>query len=137
MGAFLLHNWTLSLPLLIVIIAIIFIEIKNRGNAGATLTCQQSIYFVNQKKSMIIDLRPAPMFEQGHIAKSQNFAESALKADLTPLKKQQDNPILVVCDTGMHALRFTHWLTKQGFGQVKAIRGGLQQWRKENLPLVK
>lgn len=137
MGAFLIQNWTTSLPLVIVVIAILVMEFKTRGKAGTSLTSQQAVFFANQKKSTIIDLRPAAMFKEGHIAKAKNFGEADLKADITPLKKQQDNPILVVCDTGMHALRFTHWLSKNGFSQVRAIRGGLQQWRKDNLPLVK
>ena len=136
MLTFLLNNWTTSLPLLVVIIALIILELKHRGSGKHQLASQEAVFFLNQKKSLIIDLRPEAAFKESHIAKAKNFSEKTLKQDLTPIKKYYNDPILVICDTGMHAMRFAGWLRGQKFVEVKTVRGGLQQWRKDKLPLV-
>lgn len=134
--SFLTHNWTLSLPLLIIIVILLSMELRNRGGGDSQLNAQQAIHFTNQKRSLIIDIRPATMFEQGHIVKAKQFDVEALKKNLTPLQKHQESPILIVCEAGITATSFARWLTSQNYKNVKVLRGGMRQWRKENLPVT-
>ena len=134
---FLMHNWMLSVPLLAVLITLFAIEFRNRNVTGAALPSHHAVQFINQTKSLVVDLRPQEQFNSNHIIKAKNFDEKALKQDLTPLKKNKATPILIVCDNGVQSGNFASWLSKQGFENVKALQGGLRQWSKEGLPTTK
>jgi rhodanese-related sulfurtransferase len=62
-------------------------------------------------------------------------AELAQQADA--LKKWRERPVIAYCDTGTSAAAAAKTLTQLGFTQVFNLAGGLQQWRQDNLPLVK
>ena len=134
---FLLANWTLSLPLLLLIIILVVIEVRSRTGSRAQLSPKEAVQFINQKKSLIIDLRNTGDFAQGHIAKAKNFAADALKRDVSPLKKHKDTPVLVVCQAGVSSARFVSWLRQQGFNHVAGLAGGMQQWTRDKLPVIK
>ena len=134
---FLVQNWILSVPLLIVLIALLVIEFRNRNAGGIALPSQHAVQFMNQRKSLVIDLRSKEQFDSGHIVNAKRFDQKTLKQDLTPLKKYKEAPILVICEAGIQASSFASWLLKQGFGNVKVLQGGLRQWRKEGLPIIK
>ena len=52
------------------------------------------------------------------------------------LKLKKDRPVLLVCDNGARSGRAAGNLRKKGFEQVFSLKGGLQSWRQENLPVV-
>ena len=136
LSEFIVTNWTLSLPLLVVIIALCVIEFKTRRAGGTRLSPQQAVQFINQKNSLVIDLRSATAFKKGHIIKAKNFDATALRKNLIPIQRAKKSPILVVCDHGSHSSRFAHWLTRQDFENVCTLCHGIQQWQKDNLPLT-
>ena len=76
-------------------------------------------------------------YEAGHIIDARNVpaAEVAQRADR--LKKFKEKPVLVYCDSGFASAGAARALRAQGFNKVVTLRGGLQSWRQENLPLVK
>lgn len=133
---FLVSNWQLSLPLIIIIIVLLVLELRGRGGSGMRLSPQHAVHFINQKKSLIVDLRSESAFAQGHIIKAQRFDEKTLRQDITLLQKSKSNPVLIVCERGVQAGRFATWLTRQGFENVRTLQGGIAQWRKDNLPLT-
>ena len=53
------------------------------------------------------------------------------------LKKYKDKPLIVYCENGFASAAAARALKEQGFTKVATLRGGLQGWRQENLPLVK
>lgn len=84
-----------------------------------------------------IDVRPAEMFEEGHIAGAHNmplgnpdFLENAKKN--LPAGKT----IAVNCLTGMHSAIASDELSKAGYNVVN-LNGGLNAWEAAGLPVVK
>ena len=53
------------------------------------------------------------------------------------LKKYKEKPVIVYCDSGYASAAAARTLRALGFTKVVTLRGGLQSWRQENLPLVK
>ena len=48
-----------------------------------------------------------------------------------------EKPVIVYCENGMASASAARTLRTGGFNKVVTLRGGLQSWRQENLPLVK
>ena len=53
------------------------------------------------------------------------------------MKKYKDKPVVVYCENGFASATAARALNALGFTKVVTLRGGLQSWRQENLPLVK
>jgi rhodanese-related sulfurtransferase len=90
----------------------------------------------NEKISdmFVIDIRGTEDFEKGHIAGSYNVVftggELAGLLDRLPLDKE----ILVVCASGQTANQVNGALNTAGFNS-KALTGGLNNWKKAELPV--
>jgi rhodanese-related sulfurtransferase len=89
------------------------------------------------KGALIIDVRPAEAFANGHIARAKNTPLAQLESDPNSISKKKDKVLLTVCDSGPAARRAADSLRKAGFESAYSLQGGLTAWRTDNLPLVK
>ena len=53
------------------------------------------------------------------------------------LKRLREKVVIACCDTGLASAGVARALRALGFTKVATLRGGLQNWKAENLPLVK
>jgi rhodanese-related sulfurtransferase len=53
------------------------------------------------------------------------------------LKRFKDKVVITCCESGMRSGAAARVLQAQGFTKVVNLRGGLQAWRADSLPLVK
>jgi rhodanese-related sulfurtransferase len=60
-----------------------------------------------------------------------------LSARADGLKKFKEKPVIVYCESGFASAAAARGLRALGFSKVVTLRGGLQSWRQENLPVVK
>ncbi|NNC64466.1 MAG: rhodanese-like domain-containing protein [Gammaproteobacteria bacterium] len=89
------------------------------------------------KSAHVIDVRSAEAFGDGHIANSRNIELASLEADPDSVKKKKDKVLLTVCDSGQTSGKAAAVLRKAGYENSFSLRGGIQAWRAENLPLAK
>jgi rhodanese-related sulfurtransferase len=82
-------------------------------------------------------VRDAQAYEAGHIIEARHLPATELAAKADTLKKYKEKPVIVYCETGAASGPATRTLREAGFTKVVTLRGGLQSWRQENLPLVK
>ena len=52
------------------------------------------------------------------------------------LKKFREKNVVVYCESGSTGAAVARVLTRQGFKQVFNLKGGVEGWRSENLPLA-
>lgn len=119
-----------------VILLILFIR-NEMARGGATLGAQEVVNLVNHEGAIVLDVRDKAEFKAGHIVDSINIPYASLEARLDELKKYEDKPIIVACKMGQHAGAAGAQLKKAGFAQVSRLRGGITEWRGQNLPVVK
>jgi len=89
------------------------------------------------KSALVIDVRSAEAFGGGHIANARNIELAALEADPDSVKKNKSKVLLTVCDAGLTSPKAAGVLRKAGYENSFSLRGGIQAWRAENLPLAK
>jgi rhodanese-related sulfurtransferase len=116
--------------------AALFYEIRERVQAFAALSSMQAVRLMNQG-ALVIDLRGKESFDAGHIGDARNVPAAELEAQAESLKKWRDRNVITYCDSGSSGAGAARTLTKLGFTKVFNLRGGLNAWVKDNLPLSK
>tara|TARA_B100000482_G_scaffold79236_1_gene56400 strand:+ start:1029 stop:1433 length:405 start_codon:yes stop_codon:yes gene_type:complete len=129
---FLIDHYYLSAPLLIVIVLLF---ISNAKKGGKKISTQALIGLSNQDKSLIVDIRDSESFDAGHITSSKNIPFADLSRRSNEINKN-DKLIILVCETGSVSANAGEALAKEGFENICILKGGINQWKIDNLPLV-
>lgn len=94
-----------------------------------------ALNLINHKDALILDVREQKEFDEGHLLRAKLIPLGGLKERIGELEKYRDKPILVMCRSGARSLNATVMLSKQGFTEVNNLAGGINAWRKANLPV--
>jgi len=129
---FLLERYYLSIPLLVVLILLI---ISNSKKGGKKISSQMLISLSNQDKAYIIDLRDSESFNKGHITASINIPAKDIARRSNEIDPR-DKSIILVCEMGSASPDAGETLMKEGFQDILILKGGINQWNMDNLPLV-
>ena len=129
---FLIEHYYLSPPLLIVIF--LFLA-SNSKRGGKKISCQTLISLSNQDKALIIDVRDSSSFDTGHITASKNIPSKDLARRSNEINNN-DLFIVLVCESGNVSKNAGETLKKEGFENVCTLKGGINEWKMCNLPLV-
>jgi len=129
---FLIEHFYLSGPLLIVIVLLI---ISNARKGGKKISTQQLISLCNQDKAFLIDLRDSEAFKSGSITNSFNIPSNDLIRRSNEIN-QKEKSIVLICEMGSLSPNFGELLQKDGFEDILILKGGINQWKMDNLPLV-
>jgi rhodanese-related sulfurtransferase/glutaredoxin len=91
---------------------------------------------IQDKKNQLLDVRTPEEYNQGHIAGAfqadwNNFEQ--FKERTASLDKHK--PLYVYCLAGSRSAAAQKWLIKEGFETVINLRGGMNAWNLEDLPV--
>ncbi|XOV84048.1 MAG: rhodanese-like domain-containing protein [bacterium] len=119
----------------VVLLALFIRNEMSRG--GAAVSAQELVQLVNNENAVVVDLRDKAEFEAGHIVDAINIPFAALESRMDELNAYKAKPIVLACKMGQHSGSAGTQLRKAGFEQVSRLRGGIADWRAQNLPVVK
>ena len=128
-------NHPLLVGAFVMLFALFIANEMRRG--GRTVTAQQLVELVNRQGAVVLDVRDKQEFSAGHIVDAVNIPHAAVAARMSELKKYKTKPLVVACKMGQHAGAVGTTLRKAGFENVSRLRGGVSEWRSQNLPVVK
>ncbi len=83
----------------------------------------------------IVDVRSAQDFNQQHIPKSENFDFSSIRFMRQVGNLSKDLPVLLYCKDGRLSPDAAKLAGTEGFPEVYVLRGGLDNWVQEELPV--
>ncbi len=92
---------------------------------------------INRDNALVVDLRPAPDFEKGHIPGAKNVQMSQFDPENKKLASAKALPVVLVCKDGNASGGAAKRLKRAGFEQVHVLDGGIAGWQQAELPLVK
>lgn len=118
------------------LVAVLTYEIRLKGKGLVQVSTNMAVQLIN-RGALVIDVRPAEAYGEGHIANARNIPLAEIASDPDPIRKKKDKVLLAVCDTGPVAQRATDFLRKAGYESAFSLQGGLVAWRNDNLPIVK
>jgi len=108
-----------------------------RRKGGVSITPAQLTAILNREDGVVLDLRDAADFRQGHIVDSVNLPFSKLGERIAEIERYRDKPVIVVCKMGQSAGAATRTLKEKGFEKVYRLGGGIMEWQASQLPLVR
>jgi rhodanese-related sulfurtransferase len=100
-------------------------------DAGQLLQRQQA-----GQAPMLLDVRSADEYRDGHIAGALNIPVDSLAQRAGVLGVPRDSEIVVYCVSGKRAARAQETLTSLGYTHVRLLDGSLNTWRQRHLPLA-
>jgi len=85
----------------------------------------------------LVDVRTPEEFQSGHLENALliDFYAPNFQDRLTTLNR--DQPIAVYCAVGQRSEQVYHLLQEKGFKEVYHLKGGLQDWKLENKPVIR
>ncbi|STX43548.1 Rhodanese sulfurtransferase like protein [Legionella donaldsonii] len=135
LGQFVVNHWGLWLALVIVLLIIFINELQTQKKRAKELSPQAAVNLINHENAVVIDLREAEVFRNGHIldairATADDFNEQRMD-------KYKTKPLILVCARGLQSSQLATKLREKGFTQPMALAGGMAAWQTAELPVVK
>ncbi len=138
LSEFILNNLLLFAALFAVMVMLIKSELDHQANRGLFLSPSRAIRLMNNHSdALVLDVRTAADFKNGHIKGAKNVPLSDLSASVEKLSEDKNKPVLVYCNSGNSVIRAIKLLKKAGFAQVNNLEGGIAAWKEANMPLTK
>ena len=117
---------------ILAVLIVLFFVFEGR-RSGRKISPQSLGILVKVKNAILIDLRDAKDFREGHISGSRNIPYSQLASHLEELKSS-DRPLVFICNLGQVA---GSALQQVGHADSYRLDGGVANWKAQGLPLVK
>ena len=117
-------------------LAVAAYEFSRARSGGQAVGPSEAVRLMNQG-AVLVDVRSQAEFDSGHILDARHLPQEQVAQAAETLKRFKDKVVITCCESGMRSGAAARVLVTQGFTKVVNLRGGLQAWRTESLPLVK
>ena len=117
-------------------LAVAAYEFSKVRSGGQAVGPTDTVRLMNQG-ALLLDVRSQAEYEAGHIIDARHVPQDDVAKAGESLKRFKDKVVITCCESGLRSGAVARTLRTQGFTKVVNLRGGLQAWRAENLPLVK
>nr|WP_315481822.1 rhodanese-like domain-containing protein [uncultured Undibacterium sp.] len=104
---------------------------------GARVSQLQATQYMNQAKTLVLDVRSVEEFAAGHLPNSKNIPLKELESRIKEIEKSKTNAVIAVCATGVRSSSAVSILNKAGFEKAFSLDGGVAAWQSQGLPTVK
>jgi rhodanese-related sulfurtransferase len=134
--SFLQNHWMLTGALVIIFVLLLSVEFIRQRQGARRVSPVEATQLINRQDAVVVDLRPADVFNAGHIVGSISIPFVELENKFKKLEKFKNKPIILVCATGLESARATTELMKKGLPAL-ILAGGIRGWREADMPLTK
>ncbi len=104
---------------------------------SSRVTILQATQFINQGKTLIVDVRDSDVFTVSHLIEAKNIPLKDLPQRIAELDKFKAKNVVVVCQNGNQSSKAVAQLVKAGFSQAFSLDGGIAAWQTQGLPTIK
>lgn len=114
--------------------ALLFPMLQRRG---AKVSQFQATQYMNQGKTLVLDVRNEEEFASGHLPNAKNIPLTDLNNRIKEIEKSKNTVVITVCAQGVRSSNAAALLSKAGFTQVFSLEGGTEAWKTQGMPIVK
>lgn len=101
------------------------------------IDARAAVQLINHQDAVVLDVRDDSDYAEGHLPNSKHIPTEKIEDRWTELQKFKEHPIVVIYRGGVRSGRVSSVLKKNGFAQVHNLMGGIDAWKRANLPIVK
>lgn len=88
---------------------------------------------IKEGKTLILDVRSASEYADGHVPSAINIPHNELEANLAKLKGYENKDIVIYCRSGRRAGVAEGILSGKGFTQLYHLEGDMNGWNEAKL----
>ncbi|MFZ1852947.1 MAG: rhodanese-like domain-containing protein [Nitrosomonas sp.] len=96
-----------------------------------------AVQLINYENALIVDVRDDSEYASGHLPNSKHIPTERMEERWSELEKYKDKPIVVIYRGGVRSTNASSILKKNGFSKIFNLIGGIDAWKRANLPIVK
>ena len=133
---FIQNHLFLSGAFVVVLAMLVKAEFEHQTSRGFQLDAQNAIRLMNNEDARVLDVRSDAEFARMHIRGARHAPAASASDKLTKLGVNKDDTILVYCNVGNASARVCRTLLKEGYSNVKNLKGGITAWQDANLPVT-
>ncbi len=122
--------------IIVIFVLLTIIEVIRSRRKAIELTPQETTQKINRENAVIIDLRPADVYKNGHIIDAVSMLPDALQKNPKLLNKFKTKPLVFVCGNGAESQKAAAFWVKSGYNAY-SLTGGMRTWTETQLPIVK
>jgi rhodanese-related sulfurtransferase len=131
--AFLVNHMMLTGGMVIVLVLLLIVEGLRAAQSKQGASVPEAVRLINREHALVIDLRPATLFQKGHILNAQMGAAKTLPDDLKKFEKYKHKPIILVCQLGQESQQIASRITHNA--GLYYLVGGMRAWTEANMPV--
>jgi rhodanese-related sulfurtransferase len=109
--------------------------LAGRGRGG--LSAAEATQLINRRNAVVVDLRPAGEYANGHLPSARHLELEELKAKIGQIAKNKAHPVLLVCQNGLQSNKASRIVREAGYTEVHVLQGGVNAWQQAGMPVVK
>ena len=128
---FLIDNWFIVIPLIFSLLALYMLD---KISKAINLEPHKGVVLINKKNALVLDIRSQNEFDEGKISQAR-YTGPDLDSCKREISKADGRPIILVCQNGTNSARMASDLKKEEIN-VFVLKGGINNWISEKLPLV-
>jgi rhodanese-related sulfurtransferase len=106
-------------------------------NAVKEIDALVAVQLINYKDALVLDVRDDSEYATGHLPGAKHIPVAKIEERLHELEKYKEKPIVLIYKGGVRTGKVGAILRENGFIQVNDLKGGIDAWRRANLPIVK
>jgi rhodanese-related sulfurtransferase len=129
------NDTLLVAALVISFFVVVFTELRRKAGGLVNVEAGEAVKLINND-AVVIDLRSADAFSQGHIVNARNIPSDELDGKMANLEAIKSKPIIAVCDAGATSSKAVNTLRDAGFDSAYGLKGGMTGWSQAGLPVV-
>ncbi len=134
---FVSQNLLLFAALAVTLVMLFFNLFGSRLKGYTPVDPAEAVNLINHEDALVLDVREANEYKEGHILNAKHIPMSALQKRLGELEKDKSRPIILVCRSGSRSGHAAGVLKKHGFERIYNLSGGVMAWQNASLPLTR
>ena len=107
------------------------------GGPDAPVSLETARAELEAGRALVFDIREPHEHATGVAAGMRLLPMSQLGARLAEIPKDPAQPVLLICNTQNRSRAVWQALREQGYTNVRYVEGGMSEWARRGLPLVK
>ena len=101
------------------------------------ITAKEAAELIGNIQPLILDVRTAGEYRQGHIRHSKLIPVQELQKRHLEISAYKNQDVLIYCATGNRSTVASKILIDAGFNRIYNLRHGIAEWAKNNYPVVR
>lgn len=119
----------------VVLALLIKAEFEHQTSRGFLVDPTNAIRVMNNDDAKVIDVRSDVEYTKSHIKGARHIPAADILEKLKTAGGSKNDAILVYCNVGNQSARVCRALSKEGYTNIKNLKGGLTAWQEANLPV--